>query len=148
MIWNRICSLRYISNPLFLIRPTTENYKISHMREDFGLTKYPREKVLDPQNTQEKKPWTHEIPTRKNLGPTKYPRENIWDPRKTHEKKFGTHKIPTRKILGPTKARWHGATRPTIKANNDKYNFLIKRCPLKKRQKKIIILIMGNIEKY
>ena len=30
-------------------------------------------KILDRQNTQEKKSWTHEIPARKKIGPTKYP---------------------------------------------------------------------------
>lgn len=29
-------------------------------RENFGHTNYPREKVLDPRNIQEKKFWTHE----------------------------------------------------------------------------------------
>ena len=33
--------------------------------------KYPREKLLDPRNTHEKKIETHEIPTKKILGPTK-----------------------------------------------------------------------------
>ena len=76
-IWNRIRSLKYISMPLFLMRPTTENYEI----------------------TNERKFWTHEIPSRKNFGPTKYPREN-----------FRTHEIPT-------KEGWHDGTtltRPTM----------------------------------
>ena len=75
--------------------------------------KHPREKILDPRNTHEKKFRTHEIPTRKNL-----------DPWNTHKKKFWTHQLPTRKNLGPskypreknfrpTKARWHDSTRPT-----------------------------------
>ena len=34
--------------------------------------KYPQEKILDPQNTNEKKYWTQEIPTTKNCVPTKY----------------------------------------------------------------------------
>ena len=38
-------------------------------------------KILDPQNTHERKFWTHEIPRRKNLRPTKYPREEFSDPR-------------------------------------------------------------------
>ena len=54
--------------------------------------KKPREKIVDPQNTHEKKTETHETPTRKIFGPTN-----------THEKSFRTHKIPTRKIFGPTK---------------------------------------------
>ena len=36
-------------------------------RKCFRLMKYTRQKVLDPQNTYEKKFETHEIPTRKNL---------------------------------------------------------------------------------
>ena len=51
------------------------------MRENFGPTKYPREKILDPRNTQEKKFETHEIPMRKYFRPTKYPREKF----RTHE---------------------------------------------------------------
>ena len=69
---------------LFLMQPKTENYEI----------------------TNEKKFWTHKIPTRKKLRPTKYPRENILNPRNTKKKKFWTHKIPT-------KARWQDGTRPT-----------------------------------
>ena len=94
--------------------------------------KYPREKILDSQNTkifgptnylQEKK-LTNKIPTRKisdpqnptkkNFGPTKYPRENILDPRNTcekkyldpqntHKKTFWTQETPTRKNFEPTK---------------------------------------------
>ena len=55
-------------------------------RKKFGHTKYTREKILDPQNTHEKKIRTHEIPTRKIFGPTKDPREKFW-----------THEILTRK---------------------------------------------------
>ena len=47
------------------------------MRKNFGPTKYPREKILDTQITQEKKFWTYKIPTRKNFGPTKYTRKKI-----------------------------------------------------------------------
>ena len=43
--------------------------------------KYPREKFLDPQNSQEQIFRAHEIPRRKNLGPTKYQRDKILDPR-------------------------------------------------------------------
>ena len=63
--------------PLFLMRPTIENYEI----------------------TNERKCWTHEIPTRKNLGPTKYSREKILNPRNTHEKEIGTHALLTKKNL-------------------------------------------------
>ena len=42
--------------------------------------KHPREKILDPRNTHEKK-----------SGPMKYPQEKILDSPITHEKKFGTH---------------------------------------------------------
>ena len=54
--------------------------------------KKPREKIVDPQNTHEKKTDTHETPTRKIFGPTKYPREKFPDPQNTHEKNFWTHK--------------------------------------------------------
>ena len=40
--------------------------------------KYPREKILDPQNTHKNKFWTHKTPTRKNFGPTKYPQIFFW----------------------------------------------------------------------
>ena len=40
-------------------------------------------KILDPQNTHERKSRTHETPTRKNL-----------DPENTREKKFGPTKYP------------------------------------------------------
>ena len=62
--------------PLFPLRPTVEIYEILHTRGNFGPTKYPREKTLDPRNTHEKKFGTHEIPTRKNLDPTKYPQSH------------------------------------------------------------------------
>ena len=49
--------------PLFLMRPTTEIYEIAYEREfwtheiptrkHLGPAKYPREKILDPRNTQE-----------------------------------------------------------------------------------------------
>ena len=64
-------------------------------RESLGPTKYPREKILDPRNTHEKK-----------LGPTKYPGESFLGPRNTHEQKFWAHEIPT-------KARWRDGTKPT-----------------------------------
>ena len=118
-IGNRLRSFRFISVPLSVMRPTTENYKITNeikfetMRKKFGPTKYPPEKILEPGNT-------HEIPTRKNLGPTKYPREKILvyeiptrkiqDPRNTHEKIFGPMKYPRRHdytmALGPRCPRW------------------------------------------
>ena len=69
--------------------------------------KCPREKILNPQNTNEKKCWKNEIPTRKHLGSTKCPREKVSDPRNTHERKFWTYKIPTRKNFGLTMTRWH-----------------------------------------
>ena len=62
MIWNSLRSLRYISIPLFLVRPTTENYDITHKRtfhtqeiltRKWGPTKYPWEKFFDPLNTHE-----------------------------------------------------------------------------------------------
>ena len=66
-------------------------------RKRFESTKYPREKMFDPQS-----------PTRKNFGSTKYPRKkclshkvprkNILNPRNTNEKIFWTHE--------GTMARW------------------------------------------
>ena len=53
---------------LFLMRPTTENAKLL-TRENFGPTKHPLEKILNPRNTHDKKFRTHEIPTRKILDP-------------------------------------------------------------------------------
>ena len=122
---------------LFIFIPHLYNHIVptKHAREkNFGLTKIPTRKKLDPRNTHRKKFWTHEIPTRKNLdpqnthekklGPTKYPREKIlssWktyeknflNPRNTHEKRFRTHEIPTWKTYGPTKVRLYDGTRPT-----------------------------------
>ena len=80
-------SFTYISVALFLIRPTTENYKITHERKFWS---------------HKKKFRGQEIPTRKDFGPTNYPKKKIWDPRNTHEKILGTHEIPTRKYFGPT----------------------------------------------
>ena len=55
-------------------------------RKNFGPTKIPTRKNLDPRSTDEEKIWTQKIltkknfkPTRKNLGPTKYPREKTLD---------------------------------------------------------------------
>ena len=80
-IWNKIPSLKSISMPLFLMRPTTENYETLKIVEI-----NPQEKILDPRNTHEKKTGimkypretfeTDEISTRKNFGPTKYPRRH------------------------------------------------------------------------
>ena len=55
------------------------------MRKYFGHTEYPREIILDPQTTHQKKFVIHEIPTRKYFGLTKYPQEKILDQRNTHE---------------------------------------------------------------
>ena len=57
------------------------------MRENFGPTKYPREKILSSRNAHEK-----------NYGPTKYLRENILNPRNTHD---GTLALALRD------PRWH-----------------------------------------
>ena len=83
-IWNRILSLRYISMPLFLIRPTNENYEITHERK-FWTHEIRTEKIWNPQNTHEKIFKSHKIHT--------------W-------KKFSSHEIPS-------KAGWHHGTRPT-----------------------------------
>ena len=56
---------------------------------------------MDPQNTHEKKCWTHKISTGKSLIATKYPRETIWDLQNTHEEKFETHEILPRKNWDP-----------------------------------------------
>ena len=50
-------------------------------RKQFGSTKCPREKLLDPRSTHEKNFGTHEVPMRKTFRPTKYPREKILNPR-------------------------------------------------------------------
>ena len=63
------------------------NHDISHDKKN-GPTKNPREKVLDPRKTHEKKFCTHEIPTRKKFVPMKYQREKVLDPQNTHEKKI------------------------------------------------------------
>ena len=58
-IWKRIRSFRYIFVPLFLMQPATEHYEIiTHVkslnpiirttRTNFGSTKYPREKKIQP----------------------------------------------------------------------------------------------------
>ena len=55
-------------------RNTHEKKSLTHeipTGENFGPTKYPRDKILDPRNTHEKKFETHEIATRKVFGPTK-----------------------------------------------------------------------------
>ena len=57
-------------------------------RKKLRPAKYPREKILYPQNIHEKKCEAHEIPTRKYFGP-----------QNTHEKNFRTHQGPM--------ARWY-----------------------------------------
>ena len=50
--------------------PTTKNFRPTHKiptRKIFGPTKYPREKVLDPRNTHEKKFRAHYILTRPTM---------------------------------------------------------------------------------
>ena len=99
--------------PLFLMRPTTENYEITHerkfwthkipMRKNLGPKKHPCEKNLNTPKIHVKKFGIHEIPTRRYFRPTKSPLENILDLQTTHEKKFWTHEIST-------KARWHNGT--------------------------------------
>ena len=74
------------------MRLTTENYEIT-----------PRDKILDPRNTHEKKAYIHKIPTRKHFGP-----------RNKHDKNFRIQEISMRKNLWPTKyQRRHDDTRPT-----------------------------------
>lgn len=71
---------------------------------NFGTTKYPREKILDPRNTHEdkfcthdiplgKKIWANEIPTKINFGPTKWQKKKKrLDSGNNHEKNFRTQK--------------------------------------------------------
>ena len=71
-----------------------QQLKVKLLRtENFGTTKYAREKTWDHRNT------------RKKLGPWKYVRENILYLRNTHEKKFWIHEILT-------KARWQDDSKP------------------------------------
>ena len=42
--------------------------------------KYAREEIVDPRNRHKKKPWTHDMPTRRNFRPTKQPLEKLLDP--------------------------------------------------------------------
>ena len=59
--------------PLFLIRPTNENYEITHERK-FWTHEIPTEKIWNPRNTHEKISKSPKIQTLKNFRPTKYPR--------------------------------------------------------------------------
>ena len=89
-IYCRICVFCHSfsgTTKLLLRKKKTKKYWINKI-----TTKYPRKKILDPQNTHEKIFWNHEIHTKKNL-----------ELRNTHEKRFWTHNIPTRKDFGPTK---------------------------------------------
>ena len=77
-------------------------YSVTHeipTRKKFGPMKYPREKFLDPQNSQEQIFRAHEIPRRKNLGPTKYQRDKSLDRREKISDSWNTReKIRTHKI--------------------------------------------------
>ena len=104
-------------------RPVAYNWKlqkypqviISSPRETFLLTKYPHEKNLKPQNTHEKRFWTHQIPTRKNLRPTKRWQEKISGTRNNLKKKIETNEISAWKNFGPTKyPRRYDGTRPMM----------------------------------
>ena len=106
-IQKRIRGLRCISAFLFLL---------VLLRKIFESRNQPREKKLNPQNTHEKKIWTHKILTRKILGPMihlreklldpRIPTKKISDPRNTHEKKYRT-------LETPTKALWQDGTKHT-----------------------------------
>lgn len=81
------------------------NSRVTHeipTRKSFIHPKDPREKILDPPNTHEKKYWTHELTTRGTFAPMKYPREKVLEPQRIYEKNFWTHE-----------ARWQDGTRPT-----------------------------------
>ena len=56
--------------------------------EKLRITKLATRKKMEPRNTNEKKFWTHETPTRIKFEPKKYPIEKLLDPRNIHEKKF------------------------------------------------------------
>ena len=71
---------------LFIFIPYLHNHEVP--------TKHAREKLLDPQNTHEKK-----------SGPTKYPREKNSDSRNTREKNFWTHEGTMARY--PRDPRWH-----------------------------------------
>ena len=77
--WNRF-GAECVAWDIFLCHffSCSQQLKITKLptRENFGPTKYPREKILDPQSTQKKKFGTHQIPTVKNFRPTKYPRRH------------------------------------------------------------------------
>ena len=85
--WNRF-AIEYVVWNIFLCHffHAANNWKLRNYprekilgpkkiltRKCFRLMKCTREKILDPQNTYEKKFGTHEIPTRKYSEPTKYP---------------------------------------------------------------------------
>ena len=128
-----------------------------------GPKKWSREKILDRQNTHQKKFCSCKIPVRKNLGPTKnprektwdpqiftrkhleptnYPREEILDPRNTHEKKLWTHKVPMRKKFGPVKYQRQKNLRPT------KYPSEIILDPRNNHEKKFCTHAKPNKEKF
>ena len=68
-------SLKFIENHNILgPRNTHEKKSLTRkipMGENFGPTKYPREKILNPRNTYQKKFETHETLMRKIFGPSK-----------------------------------------------------------------------------
>ena len=63
-------------------------------RRNIGPKKYPRQKIVYPQNTNQHKfwahEWAHEIPRRRSFKPTKHPQEKALDPRNAREKIFRT----------------------------------------------------------
>ena len=69
--------IKYVASDIFLCHffPCSQQLKITKLTT----------KILDPQNTHEKKLCSHEIPARKNFGPTKYPQRHdgtmVLDPR-------------------------------------------------------------------
>ena len=78
--WGR--SMAFISHSALIYSRGT--YETS-TRNNFGPTKIPTRKNLDPRNAHEKTFQTHEIPTRKNFGPTKYPRGTVARWHEAHE---------------------------------------------------------------
>ena len=71
-IYNGSVNLQY--NTQFQIYFCATFFHVANTRK---LQNCPQDKILNPQNTHQKKFGTHEIPTRKNCGPMKYPQEKI-----------------------------------------------------------------------
>lgn len=77
-----------------------------------ATTKYPWEKVNDPQNNHKKKFMSHKITTRKKMVPQNTHEKNL-EPMKHPLEKLGPTKYTEGKVLDPwnthecTMSRWH-----------------------------------------